>query len=72
MAASDTVVKVILFFFLGALVVLVVTHASGFATAVTATGGQVANMGALLSGAKTGNVSTGYQLGTGKSAVTFG
>lgn len=71
MAGSDTFVKVILFFFIGALVVLVVTHATGFATAVTATGGQVANMGALLSGAKTGQVSTGYQLG-GKHGVTFG
>ncbi len=62
MAASDTVVHVILFFFIGALLVLVVTHASGFSTAVTAAGGQVTNMGSLLTGnaGKVGNVQGAY------------
>lgn len=36
--------------FLGALLVLVVTHAAGFATAVTAVGGQVTNDASLLAG----------------------
>lgn len=46
----NTAVKVILWFFLGAILVLIITHAKGFSTAVTATGGQVTNMGALLTG----------------------
>jgi hypothetical protein len=39
--------------FIGALVVLVVTHASGFATAVSAVGGQVTNNAYLLTGEAT-------------------
>jgi hypothetical protein len=35
---------------MGALLVLVVTHAAGFATAVSAVGGQVTNDATLLSG----------------------
>ena len=44
------VVHLVLWVFIGALVVLVVTHASGFAQAVTAVGGQVTNDAALLAG----------------------
>lgn len=39
-----------MFIFIGALVVLVVTHASGFSTAVTAVGGQVDNTANILAG----------------------
>lgn len=46
----DKAIKVLLFVFIGALVVLVLTHASGFSTAVTAVGGQVSNIGSGLSG----------------------
>ena len=46
----DKFVKIILFLFIGALVVLVVTHASGFAKATTAVGGQVTNDAYLLTG----------------------
>lgn len=44
------VFALIMWVFVGALVVLVVTHASGFATAVNAVGGQVTNDATLLSG----------------------
>lgn len=47
----QTVVHLILFLFVGALLVLVVTHASGFASAVTAVGNQVTNDATLLTGA---------------------
>jgi hypothetical protein len=40
----------ILWLFVGSLVVLVVTHATGFSTAVTAVGGQLTNDAYLLSG----------------------
>ena len=40
----------ILWLFVGALIVLVVTHAQGFATATTAVGGQLTNDAFLLSG----------------------
>lgn len=46
----STAVKVLLWFFLGCILVLIITHASGFSTAVTAAGGQVTNMGSLLTG----------------------
>lgn len=42
--------RIIMWIFMGALVVLIVTHASGFATAVTAVGGQVTNDASLLAG----------------------
>ena len=48
-----TVVHIILWIFIGALVVLVVTHASGFAQATSAVGGQVTNDAYLLSGSAT-------------------
>jgi hypothetical protein len=44
------VVHVILWIFVGAIVVLVLTHAAGFATATSAVGGQVTNDAFLLSG----------------------
>lgn len=45
----------ILWLFVGALVVLVVTHAQGFATAVTAVGGQVNKSAGLLTGTSVSN-----------------
>lgn len=47
------IVHVILWIFIGALVLLVLTHASGFATATNAVGGQVTNDAYLLSGKST-------------------
>jgi hypothetical protein len=44
------VTHIILWIFIGALVVLIVTHASGFSTATTAVGGQVTNDASLLAG----------------------
>lgn len=46
----DKIVHLIMWIFVGALVVLIVTHASGFSTAVTAVGGQVTNDASLLAG----------------------
>ena len=46
----NTVTHLILWVFMGALLVLVVTHAAGFATAVSAVGGQVTKDATLLSG----------------------
>jgi hypothetical protein len=46
----QSAVKVLMFIFIGALVVLVITHASGFSTAVTAVGGQVDNTANILAG----------------------
>lgn len=46
----EKVVHLILFIFAGALLVLIITHASGFATAVNAVGGQVTNDASLLAG----------------------
>ena len=46
----DGAVHIILWIFLGSLCVLVITHAKGFATAVTAVGGQVTNDASLLAG----------------------
>lgn len=43
--------KLVQWLFLGALVVLIVTKASGFSTAVNAVGGQLTNDAKLLSGA---------------------
>lgn len=51
----DKVVKVLLFVFMGAIFVLIITHASGFSSAVTAVGGQVSNIGSGLSGTGFGN-----------------
>jgi hypothetical protein len=46
----DKIVHLIMWIFVGALVVLVVTHAAGFSTAVTAVGGQVTDDASLLAG----------------------
>lgn len=46
----DKIVHLILFIFVGAIVVLIITHARGFATAVNAVGGQVTNDASLLAG----------------------
>lgn len=46
----DKITHLIMWIFVGALAVLVVTHASGFATAVNAVGGQVTNDASLLAG----------------------
>lgn len=43
-------VHLLLWLFVGSLVVLAVTHASGFSTAVTSVGGQLTNDAFLLSG----------------------
>lgn len=43
-------IHLVLWLFVGALVVLVVTHAPGFATSVNAVGGQVTNDASLLAG----------------------
>ena len=44
----------VMWLFIGALVVLIVTHAPGFATAVNAVGGQLTNDAYLLSGGASG------------------
>lgn len=46
----DKIVHVIMWIFIGAIVVLIVTHAPGFSTAVSAVGGQVTNNADLLAG----------------------
>lgn len=46
----DKGIHLVMWVFVGALVVLVVTHAAGFATAVSAVGGQVTNDASLLAG----------------------
>ena len=48
------IVHIILWVFIGAIVVLVLTHAKGFATATSAVGGQVTNDAYLLSGGGSG------------------
>ena len=48
------VIHIILWIFIGALAVLVLTHGSGFAKATTAVGGQVTNDAYLLTGAASG------------------
>lgn len=47
--------EILLWFFLGCLGVLVVTHAPGFAQSVAAVGGQAQGMGTILTGANVGN-----------------
>lgn len=49
-AAVDSITHLIMWIFVGALAVLVVTHAAGFATAVNAVGGQVTTDASLLAG----------------------
>jgi hypothetical protein len=42
--------EILLWFFLGCILVLMITHSDKFATAVTAVGGQVNGMSAALAG----------------------
>jgi hypothetical protein len=49
-SATDDIVHLILWVFVGAVAVLILTHASGFATSVNAVGGQVTNDASLLAG----------------------
>lgn len=49
------VMEIILWFFLGCMLVLVVTHAPGFAQAVTAIGGEAQGLGTILTGTKVTN-----------------
>lgn len=66
------IVHLIMWVFVGALVVLIVTHASGFSTSVNAVGGQVTNDASLLAGynpASTGGQTTSLSSNPGG---TFG
>lgn len=49
------IVHFVMWLFVGALVVLIVTHAQGFSTSVNAVGGQLTNDAFLLSGGGTGS-----------------
>lgn len=49
---QKTATEIIMWFFMGSILVLIVTHASGFAQAVDAVGKQVIGMGSVLSGAQ--------------------
>ena len=60
---KDTV-HFVMWLFIGALVVLVVTHASGFATATNAVGGQLTNDAFLLSGGATTTNAKGVTTGS--------
>lgn len=51
----DKAIKVLLWFFMGCLVVLVVTHAPGFAQAVQAVGGETNALGTTLTGTNVSN-----------------
>lgn len=53
----EQITHLIMWIFVGALVVLVITHASGFATAVSAVGGQVTGDASLLAGYQPGAAS---------------
>ena len=58
----DKVIKIILWIFMGAILVLIVTHSVGFSQAVSSVGGQVTNDASLLAGydvSNTPNVSYG-------------
>lgn len=46
----DRITHLIMWIFVGALLVLIVTHPKGFATSVNAVGGQVTNDASLLAG----------------------
>lgn len=55
----DKIVHLVMWVFVGALIVLVITHAQGFSTAVTAVGGQVTNDASLLAGYSPQSAATG-------------
>lgn len=50
--------KIVTYIFITIVFVMVATHASGFATAVTAVGGQATNETSLLTGAASATKST--------------
>lgn len=54
-------VHFILWLFVGSLIVLAVTHASGFSTAITSVGGQVTNDAFLLSGGAGSNAPASWK-----------
>lgn len=56
------IVHFVMWLFIGALVVLIVTHPSGFATSVGAVGGQLTTDAHLLAGQVPNNPSTGKPL----------
>jgi hypothetical protein len=47
--------EILMWFFLGCALVAVVTHAPGFAQSVISVGGQVDNMGNILTGSQVNN-----------------
>jgi hypothetical protein len=47
---GDKAIHLIMWVFVGAIIVLIITHASGFAQSVNAVGGQVTNDASLLAG----------------------
>lgn len=47
---GDQAIHLIMWVFVGAIIVLIVTHASGFSQSVNAVGGQVTNDASLLAG----------------------
>lgn len=68
----DKIVHLVMWVFVGALVVLVVTHASGFSTAVTAVGGQVTNDASLLAGYAPGQPSNTKAASVNTAGTTGG
>jgi hypothetical protein len=52
---GKSIMEVLLWTFIGSMAVLVVTHAPGFAQAVTAVGGQVNNIDNTLTGTNVKN-----------------
>ena len=52
---KSSIMEIILWSFLGSMAVLIVTHAPGFAQAVTAVGGQVNSIDTTLTGANVKN-----------------
>jgi hypothetical protein len=68
----DKIVHLIMWIFIGALVVLIVTHAAGFSTAVTAVGGQVTNDASLLAGYAPNAPASGSAAKSNTGGTTFG
>lgn len=50
MGGKDAVIHLVMWLFIGALCVLIITHPKGFASGVNAVGGQVTNDASLLAG----------------------
>lgn len=50
MKMGDEAIHLIMWVFVGAIIVLIITHAGGFAQSVNAVGGQVTNDASLLAG----------------------